>query len=196
MKKILCIAFILVFALSACAVAEKADVLYNRTTIHGNGKYDTEPLSQETIDLLLNAAFSAPSGGNQQSNNYYVVTDREIMKVIQEGHPYSQPLDTAPLVIIVAGDESTCRYPELLEMDAGLSAGAMQVQATALGLSSCVMSIYPQEERVDAVRKAVNMPETMKPVLMVAFGTADVDTVASASVENYSADRVFVNGAE
>lgn len=81
-------------------------------------------------------------------------------------------------------------------MDAGLSAGAMQVQATALGLSSCVMSIYPQEERVDAVRKAVNMPETMKPVLMVAFGTADVDTVASASVENYSADRVFVNGAE
>lgn len=194
MKKVLCIALVLVLAMTTCALAEKADVLYERTTIHANGKYDTTALPDETVDLLLHAAFSAPSGGNQQSNNYYVVTDRELMKIIQEGHPYAQPLDTAPLVIIVAGDEATCTFPELLEMDAGLSAGAMQVQATALGLSSCVLSIFPQEERVNAVRKAVNMPETMKPVLMVAFGTADVDTVATASVENYTADRVIING--
>ena len=105
-------------------------------------------------------------------------------------------LFTAPLVIVVAGDEANCKFPELLEMDAGLSAMAMQVQATALGMSSCVMSIYPQDERVNAVRAATGMPETMKPVLMVSFGYPAADAVSSASVENYDAEKVHVNYTE
>lgn len=184
----------------AAALAEEnqtADILYQRTTLHREGQeYDETPLSDETVDLLLKAAFSAPSGGNQLSNNYYVITDRALMQTIQEGHPYSYALNTAPLVIVVAGDEANCKFPELLEMDAGLSAMAMQVQATALGMSSCVMSIYPQDERVNAVRAATGMPETMKPVLMVSFGYPAADVVSSASIENYDAEKVHVNYTE
>ena len=145
------------------------------------------------MTLILNAGFSAPTGGNQRSTNFFVITDREVMKVIQSGHPFSQPLNTAPLVIVIAADEENCRFPELHEMDAGLAAGAMQVQATEMGLSSCVLSIFPQEERVNAVRQALSMPETFKPVLMVAFGRPAVDVVAGASVQNYKAEQVHFN---
>lgn len=196
MKKLLALAtVVLVFACAAAAAEDLpvAEVLYQRTTLHQEGQdYDTTPLDDQMIDLLVRAAFSAPSGGNQLSNNYYIITDRSLMQIIQEGHPYATPLDTAPLVIVVAGDEANCRYPELLEMDAGLSAMAMQVQATELGLSSCVMSIYPQEERVNAVREATGMPETMKPVLMVSFGYPAVDAVSSASVDNYDDTKVHI----
>ena len=197
MKKIfsMLVAAALVLTAGGAIANNGSDLLYSRTTVHADGKYDTAALPEGTVDLLLNAAFSAPSGGNQLSNNYYVITDRDRMATIQKGHPYSQPLDTAPMVIVVAGDEATCKYPELLEMDAGLAAGAMQAQATLLGLSSCVMSIYPQEERVNAVREACEMPETMKPVLMVAFGVPAVDSVSTASVYNYNAGQVHRNGA-
>lgn len=179
---------VLVLWLSASvAVAENfpaGDVLYQRTTLHQEGQdYDTAPLPDDVVDKLIRAGFSAPSGGNQLANHYYIIMDRSVMQRIQESHPYSTPLNTAPLVIVVAGDEANCRYPELLEMDAGFS--AMLVQATTFGLSSCVMSIYPQEERVNAVREATGMPETMKPVLMVAFGYATTDAISSASVDNY-----------
>ena len=78
-------------------------------------------------------------------------------------------------------------------MDAGLAAGAMQVQASEMDLCSCVMSIYPQDERVSAVREALNMPETFKPVLMVAFGMPGVDSVSGASVQNWKDEQVHFN---
>lgn len=198
MKKNFALALAAIFALLlASAFAdndiEPADILYERTTIHANSNYDETPLSDAEVTLILNAGFSAPTGGNQRSTNFFVITDREVMKVIQTGHPYSQPLNTAPLVIVVAADEANCRYPELHEMDAGLAAGAMQVQATEMGLSSCVLSIFPQDERVNAVRQALSMPETFKPVLMVAFGHPAVDVVAGASVQNYKAEQVHYN---
>lgn len=200
MKKLLSLmlALLLVCTLSA-AFAEEAlkitDVLFERTTLHGDANpYDSDNLiSDEAVRLILNAGFSAPTGGNQRSLNFFVVTERERMNTILEGHPYGTPLKTAPLVIILAGDEGNCKYPELHEMDAGLAAASMIAQATDLGLSTCVMSIFPQDERVNAVRAAVDMPETFKPVLMVAFGTPAVDVVASASVENYDETKVHFN---
>ena len=97
MKKNFVLALAAIFALLlASAFAdndiEPADILYERTTIHANSNYDETPLSDAEVTLILNAGFSAPTGGNQRSTNFFVITDREVMKVIQTGHPYSQPL--------------------------------------------------------------------------------------------------------
>lgn len=197
MKKNFALALAAIFALLlASAFAdndiEPADILYERTTIHANSNYDETPLSDAEVTLILNAGFSAPTGGNQRSTNFFVITDREVMKVIQTGHPYSQPLNTAPLVIVVAADEANCRYPELHEM---VPAGSWSDAGAGDGNGSFfrVLSIFPQDERVNAVRQALSMPETFKPVLMVAFGRPAVDVVAGASVQNYKAEQVHYN---
>lgn len=196
MRKFLSCGLVLLLALSLSlpGVAEEArsESLYGRTTLHGD--FDTAPLEEEAIDLLLRAGFSGPTGGNQRSLDFFVVTDRAVMRGIQEGHPFASALDTAPLVIVIAGDESTARYPELHEMDSGIAAMAMMVQAADLGLASCVLSISPQESRVNSARSALSMPDTMTPVLMVAFGYPATDAVSSASVEAYNAAQVHVNG--
>lgn len=59
---------------------EPADILYERTTIHANSNYDETPLSDAEVTLILNAGFSAPTGGNQRSTNFFVITDREVMR--------------------------------------------------------------------------------------------------------------------
>lgn len=185
---------ILAVLLPPFGIAEPSvsQVLYERTTLHGG--FDDTPLGQGTIDLLIDAAFSGPTGGYQRSLEFFVVTDRAVMQGIQQGHPYAAALDTAPLVVVIAGNGDMARYAELHEMDSGIAAMAMMVQATQLGLSSCVLSISPQESRIKSARKALSMPETWTPVLMVAFGYPDADAESSASVRSYTQTQVHVNG--
>jgi nitroreductase len=177
---------------TATGISQPAKLLYSRTTLHNN--FATAPIDQKAIDLIVHAAFTAPTGGGQRSIEFFVVTDRAVMKKIQEGHPYSSGLDTAPLVIVVAANESLARYPELHEMDSGIAAMAMIVQAADIGLSTCVLSISPQDERIGSAKTALSMPANYKPVLMVAFGYPGVDATAGASVETYKESQVHVNG--
>jgi nitroreductase len=76
---------------------------------------------------------------------------------------------------------------------AGLAAMAMIVQAPDIGLSSCVLSISPQEERVSSAKSALSMPANYTPVLMVAFGYPAADAASGASVETYKESQVHVN---
>jgi nitroreductase len=176
---------------AAAGTSQPANLLYARTTLHNN--FATAPIDQKVVDLIVRAAFTAPTGGGQRSIEFFVVTDREVMKKIQTGHPYSSGLDTAPLVIVVAANESLAKYPELHEMDSGIAAMAMIVQATDIGLSSCVLSISPQDERINSAKTALAMPDNYTPVLMVAFGYPGADAATGASVEMYKESQVHVN---
>lgn len=191
MRKWGCLALVLLLVLSL-PMAGVAEVLYERMTLHSG--FDSTPLEDDVTQRLLEAGFSAPTGGDQRSLVFFAVTDRAAMQQMQEGHPYASALDSAPLVVVIAGDEGKARYPELQEMDSGLAAMAMMVQAAEIGLSSCVLSISPQESRIDSARQALAMPDSFRPVLMVAFGYADADVTSSASVYNYDAARVYING--
>ena len=171
-------------------VPAMADIPYtNRTTLHSG--YDAErSLTEEQIFGLLNAAFSMPTGGNQRALEFFVVTDRETLSEMKGGNPFSQALDTAPCVIVITADTGSAFYEELLEMDAGIAAGAILLQAADFELSTCVLSIAPQQERIHSVRSALGMDENLLPVLMIAVGYPDTDMVSGASVSNWNEDRV------
>ena len=174
---------VLIMAIDIIALGEATllPALANRSTIHSG--YNADAIVPEhEISLLLQAAASMPTGGDQRSLEFFAVTDREEMQTMKKGNPWSQALDSAPLVIVVAANDSEAIYPELQEMDAGLAAGAILAQATELGYSTCVLSISPQPERIASTREALNLGEEIMPVLMVAVGLPDVDAVSSASV--------------
>lgn len=157
-------------------------------------QFSDEPVSQEQIDMLLNAAFASPTGGNQRSCELMVVTDREMMKKMQEGHPYSQPLDTAALVIVIAVNEETAKYPEILTLDAGIASMAIMVQAAEMGLASVPMSIMPQAERIQGIARAIGHPANVVGQIMVAIGHSAVDGDTHASTDYYKEDQVHLNG--
>ena len=192
MKRFLSILIIFCF-LCVAADAELLPALSERQTLHS--QYDPErTVSKKEIQLILQAGFTMPTGGDQQSLEFYVVTEQDTMTDMRGGNPWSQALETAPCVIVIAANDATAYYPELQEMDAGLAAGAMLAQASSMGLTSCVLSISPQYERIGSVRTALDMPKSITPVLMVALGYPDTDAVSSASVTNWDDGRVHWNG--
>ena len=193
MKKLSCLFALLMLSMLifGCAVSEDDLIsgLSDRCTLHSG--YDTErPLTEQQISLLLSAGFSMPTGGSQQSLHFYVVQDRETMRAMRGGNPYSQALESAPCVIVIAGDMRKALYPELQEMDAGLAAGAILAQASETGLSTCVLSISPQAERIESVMNALSMEPSLMPILMIAAGYPADDAYSSASVDGWDDSRV------
>ena len=162
-----------------------------RTTLHAG--YAEQPLTQVQIEAILSAGFSMPTGGDQRALDFYVVTQREIMQGMKGGNPYAQALDSAPCVIVVAGDLDKALYDELLEMDAGIAAGAMLLEAADLGLTSCVLSIAPQEARIESVRESLAMPGNLRPILMIALGYPGGDGISSSSVRRPKNEQIHLS---
>lgn len=187
MKKTIILVIVLLMLIAGIASGE---IPYGRrTTLHS--RYDSgRQVTDTQISELLNAAFSMPTGGNQRALEFFVVTDREKLRDMKGGNPYSQALDSAPCVIVIAADTESAFYDELLEMDAGIAAGGILLQAADMDLSSCVLSIAPQEERIRSVRSVLNMEDNLRPILMIALGYPEADAVSSASVSNWDESQV------
>ena len=79
--------------------------------------------------MIIKTAFAAPTGGNQRSCEFIVVTDRNVILNMKRVNPYSQALDTTPLTIVIAVNTKTATFPELLTMDAGMAAQNILVQS-------------------------------------------------------------------
>ena len=166
--------------------------LTERTTLHS--RYDPDKAwSNDQITSILAAGFTMPTGGGQRSLEFFVVTQRDTMAAMRGGNPYSQALETVPCIIVIAADNKKAFYEELQEMDAGLAAGAILAQATSMGLTTCVLSITPQPQRIESVRNALNMPDSFIPVLMIAVGYPAADAFTSASADSWNDNQVHYN---
>ncbi|MCX6098040.1 MAG: nitroreductase family protein, partial [Caldiserica bacterium] len=53
------------------------DTIRNRRSIR---KYTADPVPQELVTRLLQAAMSAPSAGNEQPWEFIIITDREVLQ--------------------------------------------------------------------------------------------------------------------
>jgi nitroreductase len=170
--------------------SKQFDGIFDRKT---SRTFSPARVTQEQIELIIKAAFASPTGGNQRSNEFIVVTDRNVMLNLKKGNPYSQALDTAPLTIVVAVNTKTAIYPELLTLDAGIAVQSILVQASKLGFASVPMSIAPQRNRIQGVSEALNIPSEVIPQMMVCIGQPSTDAVSSASTNYYDKNKVHYN---
>lgn len=75
--------------------------LINHKTIRA---YTPEPISQDTIDRIVNAAIRGSNTGNMQLYSIVLTTDPEIKKALAPAH-FNQPMVTsAPLVATICVD--------------------------------------------------------------------------------------------
>ena len=52
-------------------------------------KYEDRPVEKETILQILRAGMQAPSAGNQQPWEFYVVTDKAKIQMLSKAHQYA-----------------------------------------------------------------------------------------------------------
>ena len=131
-------------------------------------QYTSEPVSEEKIQTLLEAAMAAPSASNRKPWQFVVVTEREALDALAEAHPHGKMLFDAPLSICVCGDLTEMeRY---WVQDCSAATENLLLAATALGLGAVWLGVYPREERVEAVRRILALPDHITPLNAIAIG--------------------------
>ena len=132
--------------------------------------YTDHPVPEDIIQLLLEAAVSAPSANNQQPWQFIIIEDREILKSIPSVHPYSGMLNHAPLAIVVCGDLSQARLGGYWAQDCSAATQNILLAAHALGLGAVWLGVYPRQERQSAINKIFELPSHIQPFSLISIG--------------------------
>ena len=143
------------------------DAILSRRSIR---KYTAQPVSEEVIKELLEAAMAAPSAGNEQPWHFVVMDDRGILDEIPKFHPYSRMLEEAPMAILVCGDLELQKYEGYWVQDCSAATENLLIAAQAKGLGAVWLGVYPIEERVVGFRKLLGVPDHVIPFALISIG--------------------------
>jgi nitroreductase len=143
------------------------DAILKRRSIR---KYTGEPVPENALKDLLEAAMAAPSAGNEQPWHFIVIKDRAILDQIPRVHPYSQMIKQAPVAILVCGDLNLAAHGEMWVQDCAAATENLLIAAQARGLGAVWLGVYPREERMDGLRKLLRIPENVVPFSLIPVG--------------------------
>jgi len=144
---------------------ELIDTILARRSIR---KYTREPVGDEEIKILLEAAMAAPSASNRKPWHFVVVKDRRKLNDLAENHPYAKMLFEAPLCIAVCADPMISE--RFWVQDCSASTENMLLAAVSMGQGAVWLGVYPSEERIAAVRKVLSIPENIVPLNLISIG--------------------------
>ncbi|HNQ88817.1 MAG TPA: nitroreductase family protein [Verrucomicrobiota bacterium] len=134
--------------------------------------FQPRPVEAEKLDALLNAINQAPSAGNLQAYQVYLVrreTTRQRLAAAALGQKF---LAQAPMVLVVCACPSRSakygqRGAELYCLqDATVAVAYGQLAATALGLASCWVGAFDESQ----VKEVLGLPAAERPVAMLPIG--------------------------
>ncbi len=125
-------------------------------------KYDDRPVEEEKILEIIRAGMQAPSAGNQQPWEFYVVTDKEKIKALATAHRYSGCAADAPVIIVPVYRKEGLWFPEYAQIDLAIAQENMWLMTESLGLGGVWMGIAPNQDRMDAVRQILDLPDRLE----------------------------------
>jgi nitroreductase len=133
-------------------------------------RYTAQPVPEETIHLLLEAAMQSPTARNTQSWSFVVITNRATLDSLVEIHPYAKMLKEAPLAILVCADLKVEADKSYQCINCAAATQNILLAAYASGLGSVWLGVYPREERINPIKELLNLPENILPISLIAIG--------------------------
>ncbi len=140
--------------------------IFHRTSVR---RYQDTVVEPEKIERLLRAAMAAPSAGDQQPWEFYVVTAPEARAALAASSPYAGCAALAPVVIVPCYREKVM-FPQNREMDMSAATENMLLEADHLGLGAVWLGVAPELDRMAAVRDVLTLPEDLTPFALVPIG--------------------------
>ena len=135
--------------------------------------YKKQPLPENTVEKIVDAARMAPSAGNVQPYEFVIAQEEKTKQQLSQAAYNQRDLQEAPLVIVVCADEK-CASQSYGDRGKTLyciqdTAAAIQnilLTAYSLGLGSCWIGAFKEEQ----VKKVINAPAGIRPVAMIPIG--------------------------
>ena len=141
---------------------------------HSVRAFDQErDITPEIVTRLLQAAILAPSAGNCQPWQFYVVRQPNTKRALARAALNQWFLSEAPVVVAVCADagRSAQRYGDrgrqlYCLQDTAAATENLLLAAVASGLGACWVGAFDEQ----AASKALNLPGHLRPVAIVPLG--------------------------
>lgn len=164
--------------------------IMERTSVR---RFTDEPVTDLQKQALLHAAMSAPTGVNKQPWEFIIVDDKEILKQLADALPYAKMAAQAPVAIVVCGNPD--RFLEgddatLWEQDLSAASENILLAANALGLGGVWTCLYPHPDRMQSVRRILNINEKIIPFNLIPVGHP---AVSCQPMDKWHPERVHYN---
>lgn len=134
-------------------------------------RYKKEPISEEVLQRVLEAARLAPSGKNFQPWKFIIVQDEELKKKLAVASAEQHFMAEAPVIIVACGfpEDSYSRlgrYMKSWPVDVTIALEHLILQATEEGLGTCWIGSFEEEE----VKSILNVPEEVRVLALTPLG--------------------------
>ena len=129
-------------------------------------KFTNQPVSRDQIERIVDAGRLSGSAKNTQPWTYVVVTDRDTLLKLSECGPWCGHLAGAAFALVMVVDTLTDPPTLTKPFDLGRSSQNMILAAWALGVASCMATIY----EADRAREALDIPTEKTIPWAISFG--------------------------
>jgi nitroreductase len=164
-----------------CAVASQRllgegstlfDVVDQRRSVR---VFERDPIDERPLGRILRTANAAPSAGNLQSYEIYVVREKQLREQLAAAALSQDFLAAAPIVLVFCANRrrNSARYGErgrdlYAVQDATIACTFAMLAAAALGLATVWVGAFDEDD----VRRIVGAPAHERPVAMLPIGLA------------------------
>lgn len=147
--------------------------------------YSPQEVPREKIQECLEAARLAPSACNSQPWRYIVVDDPERVKAVARKCTGLLPINrfavTAPVILVLLVEPSNLparlggwlKHRPFHYVDLGITAQHFCLQATALGLGTCILGWFQEE----GVKEILSIPKEKRVGLLITLGYPAEDAI-------------------
>ena len=127
--------------------------IFHRVSVR---KFEDRAVESDKVEQILRAAMAAPSAGNQQPWDFYVVTSREKLHALAQVSPYAGCAANAPLTIVAAYRQEGCRFPQYAQIDLAIAMQNLWLAVDSLLLGGVWLGVAPEEDRMAMVEKILS----------------------------------------
>ena len=149
-------------------------VLHNMLQRKSVRAYTDRAVSHEQLDTLIRAAMAAPTGRDMRPWHFIVLEGRHQLSPLAEQLPYAKMLAEAQAAVVVCGDMSVTdkegNPSRNWTFDCSAATENLLLQAEAMGLGAVWTGVYPYDERLEAVKQVLHLPDHLIPLNVIPIG--------------------------
>ena len=150
-------------------VPDALTVIHSRKSVRS---FTGEPVTREALEKVIRAGMAAPTAVNFQPWAFVAVTDRAKLEALRDGLPYAKMLDKAGAAIIVCAipEKAFGQSRDYAIIDATCAGENILLAVEATGLGAVWTAGYPDEDRMELIRKILGIPAGVIPLNVIPVG--------------------------
>ena len=141
--------------------------IFHRVSIR---KYEDKPVEKEKTLQILKAGMQAPSAGNQQPWEFYVVTNQEKIRELSKVSPYAGCAAGAPVLIVPVYRKEGLWVPQYAQIDMSIAQENIWLETDSLGLGGVWLGIAPERDRMDKVAEILDLSDNVEAFSIFVLG--------------------------